>query len=142
YGGGGITPDEKFTVPKFNPFQTAVLRKFGFFSFTSKYFGTHDTKLSQGWTPDSQVVNDFHQYLLKEGVTFTETEWAENMDWTKRQLRREMYITAFGSEESRKLAVDIDPLVIKAIDSLPKARALQETAKKVVAQRTQDRKPR
>jgi len=29
----------------------------------------------------------------------------------------------------------VDPLVQKAIESIPKARALQETAKKVVAQR-------
>jgi len=142
YGGGGITPDEKWTAPKLNNFQTNVLRKFGFFTFTARYFGGHEIKLPQDWAPDQNIVNDFHQYLLKESVPFTETEWAENLDWTKQQLRREMYITAFGSEESRKYGVEIDPLVIKAIESLPKARALQETAKKVVAQRLQERKAR
>jgi len=142
YGGGGITPDEKWTAPKLNTFQTNVLRKFGFFSFTAKYFGGHDIKLAKGWAPDQTVVEDFHQYLLKENVPFTEAEWAENIDWTRQQLRREMYITAFGSEESRKYGVEIDPLVQKAIESMPKARALQETARKVVAQRLQDRKAR
>jgi hypothetical protein len=51
-----------------------------------------------------------------------------------------MYITAFGSDESRRYQVDIDPLVQKAMDSIPKARALQETAKKVVAQRRSESK--
>jgi len=142
YGGGGITPDEKWTAPKANNFQTNVLRKFGFFNYTAHYFGSHDLKLARNWAPDDSVLNDFHAYLLKEKVPFTETEWAENLDWTKQQLRREMYITAFGSEESRKYGVEIDPLVLKGIDSMPKARALQETARKVVAQRALDRKAR
>jgi carboxyl-terminal processing protease len=79
---------------------------------------------------------------MKEKVPFTETEWAENLDWTKQQLQHEMYITAFGSEESRKLGVETDPLVLKAIESMPKARALQDTARKVVAQRIQQQKLR
>jgi len=135
YGGGGISPDEKWDAPKYNQFQTNVLRKFGFFAFTAKYFGTHDTKLPKGWQPDNEVMNDFHQFLLKENVSFTEAEFAENQQWVKQQLTREMYITAFGSEESRRFQVDTDPLVQKAIDSLPKAKALVDTAKKVVAQR-------
>lgn len=139
YGGGGITPDEKWTAPKLNRFQIEILRKFSFFSFAAKYFGSHDLKLPKNWEPDTQVMNDFHAYVLKEGVKFTEAEFAENADWLKQQLRRELYITAFGVEESRKLSVDTDPLVLKAIESLPKARALQDTAKKVVAQRMQER---
>ena len=30
-------------------------------------------------------------------------------EWVKQQLRREMYLTAFGVEEARKLAVESDP---------------------------------
>jgi carboxyl-terminal processing protease len=135
YGGGGITPDEKFTAPKLNTFQIEMYRKFAFFNFTAKYFGSHDIKLPKGWEPDTNVMNDFHKYLLDIGAKFTEAEFAENQSWLKEQLRREMYITAFGVEDARKLAVDHDPLVQKAIDSLPKARALQENAKKIVAQR-------
>lgn len=136
YGGGGITPDEKFTAPKLTPFQIEMYRKFAFFNFTAKYFGTHDTKLPKGWEPDTNIMNDFHKYLLDMGAKFTEAEYAENQQWLKEQLRREMFITAFGVEDARKLAVDHDPLVVKAIDSLPRAHALEENAKKTVAQRT------
>jgi carboxyl-terminal processing protease len=140
YGGGGISPDEKFTAPKFNKFQTEVLRKFAFFSFTAKYFGGREAKLPKDWAPDTTVMNDFHQFLLKENVPFTEGEFAENQQWLKEQLRREMYITAFGVEESRKLGIETDPIVLKAVDSLDKAKSLQENAKKMIVQRMQQQK--
>jgi hypothetical protein len=50
-----------------------------------------------------------------------------------------MYITAFGVEGARKLGIENDPVVLKAIDSLPKAKALLDSAKKMIVQRTQTR---
>ena len=43
YGGGGITPDEKYAPPKFNKFQTELLRKYAFFNFSAKFFGAPQT---------------------------------------------------------------------------------------------------
>jgi len=137
YGGGGIAPDEKYTPDKVNAFQRKVWRKYAFFNFTAKYFGTHSTDLPKNWAPDQEVMNEFHHYLLDNGVEFTEAEWAENVDWLRRQLRREMYITAFGADDSRRLAIETDPLVLKAIQSLPKAKALLEKANRIIAQRNQ-----
>jgi carboxyl-terminal processing protease len=142
YGGGGIMPDEKFQAPKLNTFQTNLLRKFAFFNFTAKYFGSHDTKLPKNWEPDQKVLNEFHAFLLKNNVPFTEAEFADNTPWMKEQLQREMYITAFGVEESRMLAINTDPLVLQAVESIPKAHALQENARKVIAQRAQERNNR
>jgi hypothetical protein len=86
------------------------------------------------------VLNDLHAFALKDGAQFTEGEWTENLEWVKQQLKREMYITAFSVEDSRKLGVEYDPIVLKAIDSLPKAKNLLESAKKLIVQRTQQRK--
>lgn len=136
YGGGGISPDEKFVPADYNKFQVKVgLRRQAFFKFAAGFFGAREAKLPVGWVPDQQVLNDFHQFLLKEKVEFTEAEWAENNDWIKQQLRREIYITAFGTDEARKLAVDNDPAVQKAIESMPKAKQLLDTAKKTIVQR-------
>ncbi|MCC6858900.1 MAG: S41 family peptidase, partial [Bryobacterales bacterium] len=66
---------------------------------------------------------------------FTEAEFAEIQAWIKQELKREMMITAFSVDESQRYAVTIDPMVEKAIESLPKARALLENAKRIVAQR-------
>jgi carboxyl-terminal processing protease len=136
YGGGGITPDEKYTTPKLNRFQTDIYRKDGFFNFTSDYFGKHDTKLARDWSPDQRLLEEFRQFMAKQGVTATDAEFAANAEWLKTQLKHEMYISAFGSDEARRLGVETDPEVLKAIDSLPKAKALLESVKKIVAQRT------
>lgn len=135
YGGGGIAPDEKFVPSKLNKFQIELLRKSAFFNFTAKYFGDKEAKLPQGWDPPTELLNEFHAYLLKEKAEFTEAEWAENNEWLKNSLKREFYITAFGVDEARKLAVEHDPHVLKAIESLPKAKSLLESAKKMIVQR-------
>jgi len=46
-----------------------------------------------------------------------------------------MYITAFSIDESRRIAIETDPMVERAIDAMPKAKALVDNARKVVAQR-------
>ncbi|MEN6601958.1 MAG: S41 family peptidase, partial [Bryobacteraceae bacterium] len=96
-----------------------------------------DAKLPKGWDPDQNVDNDFHQFLLKEGVQFSETEYAENHAWLKQQLKREIYITAFSVDDARRLAIETDPMTAKGIDALPKAKTLLESAKKLIVQRTQ-----
>ena len=80
-------------------------------------------------------MNEFHKYILDESVEFTEAEFAENKDWMRRRLQREMYITAFGIDASRHFEIETDPIVLKAIESMPKAQALLENAKKIIVQR-------
>jgi len=121
YGGGGIAPDEKYEPPKANPFQIAVLRKNAFFSFTARYFGDKEAHLPKGWTPDEAVMNQLHDYLMKNGIQFSEADWTANRDWLRNRLQQEMYITAFSLEDSRKLQVEEDPEVAKAVDAMPKA---------------------
>lgn len=121
YGGGGITPDEHYNAPKANAFQIAVLRKNAFFTFTADYFGSRDTKLPKGWAPDEQVMNQLHAYLKKRGVQFSEADWTANQEWLRNHLQQEMYITAFGIDDSKQLQVTEDPEVRKAIEALPQA---------------------
>jgi carboxyl-terminal processing protease len=135
YGGGGISPDEKFEAAKLNKFQIEMLRREQFFNFAPKFFATRGTKLPEGWVPDNNALNDFHKFALDSGVPFTEGEWAENNEWIKQMLRQEIYITAFGKERSDRVGVENDPSVIKAVEAMPKAKQLLESAKKMMVQR-------
>ncbi|MCZ2149225.1 MAG: S41 family peptidase [Bryobacterales bacterium] len=135
YGGGGISPDEKFVGAKLNRFQSEMFRRFAFFNYSRFYFAHHDTKMAKSWVPDEDTLNDFHGFLLKETISFSEGEFAENRDWLKQQIRRELFITAFNQEESRRITVETDPEVLKAVESMSNARALLESAKKLVVQR-------
>ena len=129
YGGGGITPDEKFDLPKLDALEVATARKDAFFNFSAFYFASHPTKLPQGWTPDESVLNDLHDYLLKNGVQFTEAEWTHDHSWMRDQLRAQMYITAFSFEDSQRVGVEQDPEVQKAIEAMPKAATLLAQSK-------------
>jgi carboxyl-terminal processing protease len=135
YGGGGIAPDEKYERPKYNKFQTELLRKYTFFDFVARYFGEHPAKLDNGWNPDKSFIEDFHSFLLKNNVEFTEAQFTENYPWVRDQLKAEMYRTAFGQEAADRATVEADPIIDKAVDAMPKAKALLENAKKVLAQR-------
>ncbi len=136
YGGGGITPDEKYEPAKYNKFQTEILRKFTVFNFTAKWFGTREeAKLPKGWQPDEKIVNEFHEFLMANKVQFTEAEFTENHDWLKQQLKKEFYTTGFSYEESQKVATESDPMVIKALDAIPEARNLLDKSKKLIVQR-------
>jgi hypothetical protein len=117
------------------------MRKSAFFNYTRSYFGTHDTNLPKNWMPDDASLIDFHDYLLKQKYTFTEGEFTQDRDWIKRQLAGEMYITAFNKDESDRVLAQTDPEVERAVESMPRARALVETAKKVVAQRMSAQPP-
>jgi carboxyl-terminal processing protease len=136
YGGGGITPDEKFETPKFNKFQTELVRKFAFFNFSAKWFGArNESKLPKGWQPDAAVVNQFHEFLTSQSIPFAEADWTENKTWVEQQLKREMYATGFSFEDSQKVAVETDPMVAKAVDAVPQARTLLDKSKKLIVQR-------
>jgi carboxyl-terminal processing protease len=151
YGGGGITPDERYTCAtanwtqgnpylcstedKFNKFQAVVLRS-NLFNFAAHFFGPRpDASLPKGWEPDENVVNQFHDFLLDNKADFSEADFTANHDWLKRELKRELYITAFSFEDSERAAIEQDPEVLKALDSMSKAKGLLDNAKKLLVQR-------
>lgn len=133
YGGNGITPDEKFVV-EYKPFQIELLRRQAFRDYLPKYFGNHDTKLAKDWIPDETMMADFHQFLLKENVTFTEAEWGAEQDWIRIQLKREALLTASGLDKANEYATETDPSVLKALEAMPKAKNLLDSARKQMVQ--------
>ena len=86
-------------------------------------------------------MNEFHDYLLKQNYEFTEAEFTQDTDWIKRLLKREMYITAFNLDESDRVAIETDPEVERAIDAMPKAKALLDSARKILVKREQPENP-
>jgi carboxyl-terminal processing protease len=159
YGGGGITPDERFsctplelnpaTSPycsspdKWNKFQTEIYRKDGFFEFSVGYFGPRaDATLPKGWEPDDRLIEQFHDFMLKKKYDFTEADFTTNRTWVKQELKREMYITAFSFEDSQRVAIEQDPAVQKAVDSMPNAKKLLDNAKKLLVERTAQQQDR
>ena len=129
YGGGGITPDVKYEAPKADEFEMNALRRNAFFDFSNHYFSTNSTKLPAGWVPDESILDQFHDYVMKEGVKFSEADWTRDHDWVRKQLRKQMYVTAFSFEDSEKVGVEQDPEVAKAMEVMPQASDLLARSK-------------
>jgi carboxyl-terminal processing protease len=138
YGGGGITPDEKFPPQMMNAFQRRVRfpQPGEFFRFGSVYFGAETPHLQQGWSPDNAVVERFRGYLRQQGTIFTDEEFAQNRAWVEEQIRVELYARAFDKHAADRLDWTNDPEVRQAVESLPRAHALLEQVKRAMMRRT------
>jgi carboxyl-terminal processing protease len=138
YGGGGITPDEKFPPQMFNAFQRRVRFPLPgeFFRFGSIYFGADAPHLAQGWSPDDAVVQRFREYLRHQGAIFTDKEFDQNRTWVEEQIKEELYARAFDKRSADHLDWASDPEVGQAVQSLPRAHALLEQVKRAMMRRT------
>jgi carboxyl-terminal processing protease len=141
-GGGGITPDIVVPAPKLTKFQQVLYRndvlfpaETGVGGFTRYYLGTKPT-ITRDFEVDDNLVQKFRDYLGKHNVRYTEPDLADNLDFIKRKIKQEVFMSSFGQQEGFKVLLEADPQVQKAVEAIPQARALYQNARKIVAQRT------
>ncbi|HLK67023.1 MAG TPA: S41 family peptidase [Bryobacteraceae bacterium] len=139
FGGGGITPDEKYASPHYTIFQRRLGPVPGyadaFYRFASHYFGTKKPELSANWQPNDDVLNQFRTFLDSQKITFTQAEFDAQKDWLRERIRWEFYYRAFDKNSAYRSMWAADPEVLKAIESLPKAQSLLNQAARVYAMR-------
>jgi carboxyl-terminal processing protease len=141
-GGGGIIPDILVPAPKLTKFEELLLRsdvlypaETGVGGFTRYYLGTKPT-ITKDFVVDDSLMREFRSFLAKHNVRYTEPELADNLDWIKRKIKQEIFMSTFGQQEGFKVLLEADPQVQKAVEAIPQARALYENARKIVAQRS------
>src|SRR5712664_4076014 len=141
-GGGGISPDISVPAPKLTKFEQLLYRNDVFYAaetgvggFTRYYLGMKPV-ITKDFEVDDNVMRTFREYLSKHTVRYTEPEMAETGDWIKRKIKQEVFMSTFGQQEGFKVLLESDPQVQKAVDAIPEARALYQTAKRITAQRT------
>jgi len=146
FGGGGITPDVDYPDAKLTPFEQSLESRsknilssmiptdVGVGDFVTSYLGTKPT-ITKNFTADDSVMAAFKAYLKKRNVPFTDQDIADNLDWIKLQIKREVFTSVFGLDEGFRVEVEADPEIGKAVELLPQARALYDKARTIVAQR-------
>ena len=131
YGGGGITPDEKITVPDLNRFQISLYRNYvfvgsgfnpGIGTFGKHYIATHT--VTRDFTADDAVMQQFKDFLHANSVDYTDADIAANADWIKANIKAELFTWQFGQSEGMRVRAETDPEINKAIGYLPEALAL------------------
>ena len=122
YGGGGITPDEKYATPTLNIFQRRVHHfssSYLVYHFADKYFSGKKPSLPEGWQPDNNTLEQFRAFLKDQKVPFTDAEFDANKDFSKGEIRWEFYMRTFGKDAANRAMWRDDDEVQKAIQSLP-----------------------
>jgi carboxyl-terminal processing protease len=136
YGGGGITPDEKYEGRKLNAFQILLRQGDATARITAWYFGAKNPTVTLNWKPSEELLTEFHDWLLKNKVEFTEADFTVNRDWMRERLHLDVFLTGLGKDEADKLAIQYDPEVAQALKSMTKAKALSDSATEVLAKRS------
>ncbi len=135
YGGGGITPDVTFTDPKMDPTQETLLQHTVFFDFAKSYLGVHKT-IPKGFEVSDAVLDEFKQYLTKQSIKVSDKDFTENLDFIKSRIRIQLVGSIFGENEADRISITADPLVLKALDSMPQAKELVAKAKRYIASKS------
>jgi carboxyl-terminal processing protease len=135
YGGGGIKPDHTVPEAKLNTFQQSVAGSFAVFTFVHNKFLVANPKVDTSFQVSDQMLADFKQYLRtppKEnsdaggpGLRFTDKDFTDNLEYINVKLRQEVLYSNNFLQEAARVALEIDPQVLKAIDLIPEAKALQ-----------------
>jgi carboxyl-terminal processing protease len=140
-GGGGITPDIAVHEPELNHFEKELFRTDVLFpfdttvgGFTRHYLGTRPT-ITKDFVADDTVIADFRKYLASQNVRYTEPELAESLEWVRRKIKQEVFLSTFGQQEGLKVELEADPQLLAAVEAIPQARALYEKARKIIAER-------
>jgi carboxyl-terminal processing protease len=132
FGGGGISPDIKIASPKSNHFQDTMLQHYAFFNFAKHY--TLSRHIAKTFEVDDSVMQEFHRFLDAQKVPYTEAELVENNDWTRANIKSELFIAEFGQQEGLRVRAEADPQIVESLKYLPKAKDLADNAKKIIAE--------
>jgi carboxyl-terminal processing protease len=137
YGGGGISPDEKFEPPKPGPLEIDLFVADMFATYTKHFFSLHKEQLPAGWDFDAPQMDAFRAWLKEQKFDYTDAGFTKEYESLRRRLQGEIYKTAFNVDESTKYELETDPEVIAAEVALPKAQALLNGASLSRAQKAQ-----
>ena len=136
YGGGGITPDVRVSDPTLTPTQEHLLQREVFPNFAKYYLGVHKT-IPKDFQATDAVLDEFTQFLGKENIPFSAQDMKDNLDFVKSRIRYQLVESIYGVDEANKIAIESDPLVEKALEDMPQAKALLDNAKRYVASKGQ-----
>ena len=104
---------------------------------------TAETKIKAGTVIGTCMprhrAQEFRKFLDEEKIPFTEQDLVDNNDWIRYSIKSEIFVDQFGQDEGLKIRAENDPQIIKALELLPKARALADHAKEVIAQHNNGR---
>lgn len=117
YSGGGISPDIYIVPDTIGGFIAKLLAKSAFFNFAVEYKVKHGA-IPEKFDLSKEILDEFKDYLRKNGIEFKDYEFKENIDIIKRVLGSNIAEVYFGEKGRYSYLVAHDPIVKKAVSIL------------------------
>ncbi len=142
-GGDGITPDEIVKSNTLTQIQVSLLDPIFFFSvelMNGRIQGFENYQLKapiqygrrirpNDSAVTDEVINAFEKYSLKDNKYKISTNKLESeKNFIKKRLRYNLIMAAYGSVSANQVLVEDDAQISKAVESLPRAQQLAQTA--------------
>lgn len=144
YGEGGITPDVMAAEPKLTAFEELLERRGVFYplpqgvgDFVRFYLG-EQPQITKKFVVDDSVIRELQKFLDRQHLEVSDQQVQAELPWLRWQIKREVFTTVFGVNDGFKVALENDPQLDKAVESLPQAKALYAGARKILAERQSD----
>jgi carboxyl-terminal processing protease len=151
YGGGGIEPDIKIESPLPTNIQNVIWSS-GLFLFvrdlmagrvaSAPEFKRNITEFDHGPRPGEfeiteQIVKSYREFMAdfiakNEGIGLTMRMVDENLEWSRRKLREEVLIAAYGIDTQKRMMMDYDAQILRSIFEIPQSAQLAERARRMV----------
>jgi len=143
YGGGGITPDIDIKPVVFSPLKNRIVE--AAFQFTrqlaaGRIAGLESYKVERvqyGRNPkatdypiNDRVLDAFRSFVRTDTASqLAPAQLEEELDFVKLRLREEIVTAAYSNDAGARVLLDSDPQVLRALEALPDAKRLAETAR-------------
>jgi len=143
YGGGGITPDIDVKPFAFSPLRNRIAESA--FQFTRQLAAGLITGLesykvqkvqygknarAQDFPINDRVLEAFRSFVRTDTESqLTPAQLDEELDFVKLRLREEIVTAAYSNDAGARVLLDSDPQVLRALEALPEAKRLAESAR-------------
>ncbi len=153
YGGGGIAPDIPVSHPRLPKPILALNSQNTFFRFSNRYAAKGGRAaldgagiqpeevrtarpdsiqlIDQNFRADDAVIEDFLSFLDEQEMTYDREELLEHKDRLALRIEVEIFNSLWGAEAAQRVKAVRDPVILKALETLPKAAALLENPREV-----------
>ena len=124
YGGGGISPDEKYEVPPPGSLETELTLQYMIPTYSKHFFSLNKEQLAKGWTVDAARMDDFKNWLKAQKFEFTDADFTKEYEPIRRAIQEDIYRTAFDNNVASEYHFETDPEVVAAVAAMPRAETL------------------
>ena len=148
YSGGGVEPDKRIAGPV-GPGSTGGFNvgRFGrllngrqaFANYAQKYTADGDARVGQlatgrkvvkqNFVVDDELLADFRQQLINDGIKIDEAGFTQDLDYIKAMLRFEIDMALFGVSDAWRHLIMVDPQAQMALSQFGEAQKLVELNK-------------